>query len=150
MPPIIADWQLVVTTLIQEALLEPLDGKVGVAEVIRDRTATRYQSDGTISGTILKPKQFSGWNGLSLNRAESVRLDLTHPQVIECMKAYEIAFKLKSNRAKGANLYHASWMKVFPSWTKAPNVVEVARLGQHIFYKESKPSGSTARRRNQK
>ena len=43
----------------EEANLEPDDGLAAVVRVILNRTALRYQSDGTIQGTIFHPLAFS-------------------------------------------------------------------------------------------
>lgn len=42
-----------------EAAGEQFEGKVAVARVIHNRMAQRYESDGTIAGTVLKYDQFS-------------------------------------------------------------------------------------------
>jgi len=42
-----------------EARGEMYEGKVAVARVIANRMAQRYESDGTIAGTVLAPNQFS-------------------------------------------------------------------------------------------
>ena len=44
-----------------EASGEPYEGKVAVARVIHNRMAAKYQSDGTVAGTVLKKFQFSGF-----------------------------------------------------------------------------------------
>lgn len=44
-----------------EAQGEPQDGKAAVAQVVMNRARLRYQSDGTIAGTVLSPCAFSGF-----------------------------------------------------------------------------------------
>lgn len=44
-----------------EAAGEQYEGKVAVGRVIRNRMAAHYESDGTVSGTVLAPGQFSGF-----------------------------------------------------------------------------------------
>src|SRR5512144_1182232 len=51
MLPVIEDWQWIVETILQEASSETFKGMVMIAEVIRDRAETKYNSDGTIVGT---------------------------------------------------------------------------------------------------
>lgn len=136
MPSIVEDWQWVVLTIIQEAALESLKGKTMVAEVIRDRTETKYNSDGTVPGTILRSMQFSGWNTSNIGRIAAAKLDLSHPAVVDSMTAYNIAFKERSNLAMGANLYHADYMNPYPEWVYAPNVKRLTQEGHHIFYLE--------------
>ncbi len=107
-----------------------------VSEVIRDRRETKYNSDGTIVGTVLASKQFSGWD--DHNRIRVAKMDLSQDAVQKALLAYKDAFERRTNYAMGANLYHADWMPEYPSWTKAPNVVRLTQEGSHIFYKETR------------
>ncbi|HWA30024.1 MAG TPA: cell wall hydrolase [Rhizomicrobium sp.] len=50
---------LLALNLVMEAGLEPDDGKAAIARVVKNRMARKYESDGTISGTVLKRDQFS-------------------------------------------------------------------------------------------
>lgn len=138
MPPIVEDWKWVVLTIAQEASSEPIDGKIAVAEVIRERMENKYNSDGTLVGTVLSPYQFSGWNSGDRNRIRVAQMDMTHPSMVDCIKAYEEAFQKRTNLARGANLYHADWMVPFPEWTKSPKVTRLVSIGRHIFYKEER------------
>ena len=138
MPPLIEPWKLVVVTIVQEAALESLKGKIMVAEVIRDRAESKYNSDGTLIDTILRPKQFSGWNTEERARIRSLNLDITEQAVIDSIKAYEIAFKDRTNYAMGANLYHADYMNPYPQWAYATNVTRLTQEGHHIFYREDR------------
>lgn len=52
---------LAVATLWQEARGCSYTEQCLVAQVIKNRMALDYESDGTLLGTILKPYQFSGW-----------------------------------------------------------------------------------------
>lgn len=139
MPAIVEDWQWIIQTIIQEAASESFKGKVMVAEVIRDRTETKYNSDGTIVDTILRAKQFSGWNTEEDRlRVRVAKLDLSEQVVQDALKAYNMAFKGRTTYAMGANLYHADYMNPYPSWTTAENVVRLTQEGHHIFYKETR------------
>lgn len=139
MPALIADWQLIVATIIQEARLESLKGMTMVAEVIRDRTRTKFNSDGTIAGTILRAKQFSGWNDSEDKvRIASVKIDLADNATQKALYAYKDAFENNTYYAMGANLYHADYMNPYPEWTKSPNVVRLTQEGHHIFYREDR------------
>lgn len=140
MPQVVEDWQWVVETILQEASSESFKGMIMVAEVIRDRAETKYNSDGTIIGTVLAPKQFSGWD--DYNRIRVAKMDMSDGTVGLAMKAYEMAFKGRSSYAMGANLYHADTMPVYPDWTKSPNVVRLTQEGHHIFYKETRDNGT--------
>lgn len=138
MPKLIPDWNWAVLTIVQEASSEPFEGKVAVAEVIRNRMAARYQSDGTIVGTVLKPLQFSGWNTSDPNRIRVAKYEMTDPAVISSIQAFQEAFERNSTVARGATLYHAKTMFPYPPWSKDSRVKEVCRVGNHIFYIEEK------------
>jgi spore germination cell wall hydrolase CwlJ-like protein len=138
MPTLIEDWKWAVLTIAQEASSEPFEGKVAVAEVIRNRMLTRYSSDGTIYSTVLRANQFSGWNTTDPNRIRVAKMDITHPMMIECIQAYEEAF-IKGSRLVGeANLYHAVTMKDYPPWTADLRVTRIKQVGAHIFYIEKR------------
>lgn len=53
------DMNFLALCVLQEAGAEPDDGKAGVARVIKNRMAQKYESDGTVVGTVLKYDQFS-------------------------------------------------------------------------------------------
>lgn len=55
------DDDLLATCIADEASNQPYEGKVAVGRVIRNRMALKYESDGTVSGTVLKHFQFSGF-----------------------------------------------------------------------------------------
>lgn len=138
MPPIIDDWQIVVPTLILEAGKEDLQGMTMVAEVIRDRTKNKYNSNGTVHNTVFRPLQFSCWNTEIKIRGDVLRLDLAHPSVQKAIYAYNDAFYNGTNFAMGANLYHADYMDPYPAWTFSSNVKRLTHHGHHIFYKEER------------
>lgn len=58
-PPFPADHDLLTLTVLSEAASEPVDGMAAVVRVIQNRTRLKYQSDGTLRGTILHPSAFS-------------------------------------------------------------------------------------------
>jgi hypothetical protein len=138
MPPLVEDWKWAVLTIAQEASSEPFEGKVAVAEVIRNRMKQKFFSDGTIFDTVLKPYQFSGWNTSDPNRARVARMDLTNPSIIECIQAYEEAFLRNSDIIGDANLYHSIRMFTYPDWTKHPKVKKLKTVGSHVFYFEDR------------
>ena len=53
--------RLAATCIADEAGNQPFEGKVAVGCVILNRQKAKYQSDGTIEGTVLFPDQFSGF-----------------------------------------------------------------------------------------
>lgn len=131
MPRLIEDWKWAVMTIRQEADSEPFIGKVAVAEVIRNRTASKYNSDGTVIGTILRPLQFSGWNTSDPNRIRIARIDLDDKNTHDALAAWELAQK-GSDYVRGANLYHTK--ALHPEW--ADKVEKITEIGNHIFYIE--------------
>jgi len=59
---LVSDDAWAILTVLQEADASPQEERIAVAEVIRDRAKLKYNSDGSIVGTVLKAGQFSGWN----------------------------------------------------------------------------------------
>lgn len=134
---IISDEALAVITIRQEAEAEDYKGKVAVGEVIRTRTRTGYQSDGTVRGTILKPWQFSGWNQDGADRLRAIIMSLAmYPEAIvnkECIDAWHES--IGTDFTKKANLYFNPRL-ANPPWANHPRVVFVERIGGHDFYRE--------------
>lgn len=120
--------KLAIITLWQEARGEPFDGKVAVAEVIRTRMLRKFFSDGTIEGTVLRAKQFSGWNPGDPNRIISVRLDDEDTAVKDCQKAWEVSER--TALTKGADHY-VNLSIVRPPWFDDAKVTAV--IGNHTF-----------------
>lgn len=142
---LISDDALAVITIYQEAAGEPWDGKVAVAEVIRNRMNDKYMSDGTVSGTVLRAYQFSGWNtDAGAVRLKSLRIDSDDPVVMDCRKAWTAA-QQQSNLVKGAVLYlnpqtvmkRAGRLPTWAASTNNPMTLNAARvvatIGRHVF-----------------
>lgn len=139
MPRLISDEGLAVATIWQEARGEPFLGKLAVAQVIKNRTLRKYNSDGTVPGTVLAPYQFSGWNTKDPNRPVSGLLDIEDAVVRSCQEAWRLAsYPSQKFMSLGhkfpAVLFHARTMSEYPEWTKSERVVKVAEIGNHIFY----------------
>lgn len=132
---LISDDALGALTIWAEAQGEPYIGKVAIGEVIRDRAASRYDSDGTIAGTVARRMQFSFFNDDSQDNSLLIRalqIDEDDPVVRECVRAWAEAQGGSSNAA-GAVLY-ANLAVCTPSWL--PKAVQVAQIGRHTFFKE--------------
>lgn len=127
---LIPDTALAAITIWQEARGEPYEGKLAVAEVIRNRMRERYASDGTVAGTVLRPRQFSGWNSEDVSRIPSLKIDDGDPIVAECIRAWKEATEKNTHIAKRALLYYAPALAL-PGWAKGS--LEVARIGRHVF-----------------
>lgn len=131
---LIDDDILAVLCIWAEARGESKAGKIAVAEVLLNRTRLRYNSDGTLAGTIFRDRQFSWANHNNPWRATVFTLDWNSPQVQECREAWEYA-KGGSYMAKGAVLYHADY--VSPTWASDVGVALVSQHGRHLFYTDS-------------
>lgn len=129
---LVNDDALAVITIWQEARNQTEAGKLAVAEVIRNRMAKRYWSDGTVAGTVLRPYQFSGWNTEDPNRIPSFRLEDGDPIVASCRAAWELA-KAGSRTVGDAVLYlNPAAVVRIPDWVSRSKLV--ARVGAHSFY----------------
>lgn len=134
--PLVDPAALAILTIWQEARGEAYEGKLAVAEVIRDRTLRGYQSDGTLVSTLFKPFQFSGWNTQDAQRIKAFKAaSAGSPLLAECARAWMEAVTLNTQTAKGALLYHADPMPEGlkkPGWAyKLPKLVQI---GAHAFY----------------
>lgn len=133
---ILSEQALAVVTIYQEAQGESYAGKLAVAEVIRNRMAKKYASDGTVAGTVLRPLQFSGWNAKDPGRVRAAQIDDTDAIVQECVKAWDHAL-MGSNTVNGAVLYYnpdPKLVPVTPDWAMPDSAREVAHIGHHVFF----------------
>lgn len=126
---LVSDLAWAVMTLDGEARGEPYAGKVAVAEVIRNRMANRYFSDGTVAGTVLKAMQFSCWNAHDPNRVVIAQLDDSDLSVRECISAWNEAEGV-SLIAEGAMHYYNP-SAVTPTWISQATFSK--RIGNHVF-----------------
>lgn len=141
---LISEDNLAVVTICQEAAGESYLGKLAVAEVIRNRMQQKYQSDGTVSGTVLKPAQFSGWNTNAPGRIRDIRLDDEDLVVRDAILAWHEA-KAGSNTVHGAVLYYApatlrKLSAPMPYWDDPHKTTKVAVVGLHHFFTDNSKS----------
>lgn len=144
---LISEEALAIITIHQEAAGESYLGKLAVAEVIRNRMNKRYASDGTVTDTVLRPKQFSGWNTSDAGRIRNARIDSDNPVVKDCIRAWHEA-QAGSNTVHGAVLYYApatlkklGWPE--PDWALPDSADEVAVVGGHHFFIPKPRPGTT-------
>jgi len=135
---LISDDALAIATIWQEARGEDFEGKVGVAEVIRNRTA----GGKTVASVVLRPFQFSGWNTKDGNRVPSMSIDDEDPVVQECQEAWLKALD-GSDLTQGADHYLNKVLVInirgsLPRWTD--KLEETVTIGAHTFYR--RPSSS--------
>jgi spore germination cell wall hydrolase CwlJ-like protein len=136
-----------------EAAGEPLDGKRAVAHVVLNRMRAKYSSDGTVTGTVLAPNQFSGFwfdfQGDSYVRvcktpedalARAARLLLVASKaavwpVCQQVAADALSGDLPPNPdLDGAVLYlNPRIIKHLPIWASADK--QLCSVGRHDFYR---------------
>ena len=131
---------LLALTIFGEARSEPIEGKIGVANVAKNRRVTgRWGS--TYETVCLAPLQFSCWSpkgGLSnytMIHALSEQIATGHrpddPVLTECYGlARAIDVWLRDN-THGATHYHTVNLMP-PAWARGH--AAVAHLGNHLFY----------------
>lgn len=127
---LVADDLWGIMTVAAEAAGEPFAGKVGVAEVIRNRLRVHHLGATTIAGVVLAPFQFSCWNTRDPNRLRVAVLDDTDPIARECLDAWNQA-KAGSETVHGA-LFYVNPALASPEWVASMR--EVARIQHHVFY----------------
>jgi len=130
------DVLILARTLYGEARGESPQGREAVADVVMNRLAEHTWFGSSVAGVCLKPQQFSCWNANDPNRKIIEKMSATHADDVfkDCLRiaAGAVTGVIKGG-SKGANHYHASTMKRFPSWARKS--AETTRIGQHIFYK---------------
>lgn len=131
---LVEDETWAVMTLVAEASGEPYEAQLAVAEVIRNRTATRYNSDGTVIGTVLAAAQFSCWSTRDKNRLRVARMDWDDPAVVSCRRAWREAMFGQSNTVRGAVLYYNPNVPGIkrPTWDRSECLV--ATVGAQRFF----------------
>ncbi len=130
------DLDVMARTLWGEARGEPLEGKIAVAWVIRNRADHPGWWGHGIAGVCRQPWQFSCWNADDPNRAKLIGVTARDEMFRECLMA--VAAVLSGNVADptgGANHYYAPGhaKTLSPNW--AAGAVPTLRLRNHAFYK---------------
>lgn len=142
--------QRVATVLAGEARSEPIEGIVGVANVIRNRVKADLHNDGKpdwwgegFSDVVTKRAQFSclapsgGKNNfkrvLQIAKAFAAKQPVTDPQVRQCvLVAHGVIDGYLVDNTRNATHYHTYAMNPKPSWAEGQK--PVVRLGAHWFY----------------
>ena len=128
----LSDDTLAALTVYLEARGESFAGKLAVAAVIRNRMNRKYHSDGTVKGTVLRPKQFQPWNR---KKPHQVRFDLNESSMRDSMLAWKMVQDGR-NVVDGAVLFYAPRLVRSPRWALQGHMV--ASIGGHEFYVPSK------------
>lgn len=119
---------LAALTIYLEARGESFAGKLAVAAVIRNRMNTKYHSDGSVKGTVLRAKQFEPWIG---RNPEDVIFDQTNRKMQESL----LAWKLVQDGRKivdGAVLFYNPHLVKPPQWALIHR--KAAKIGRHEFF----------------
>lgn len=126
--PLVTQEQWLAMTVYMEAEGEPFDGKLAVAQVIRNRAKARNLS---LADVVLQPMQFSCWNTDAPTRR---KLDNPHPAFWdECCRA---ALYVGPDATQGATHYLNERVVLresghLPSWFDPAKVTY--RIGNHTF-----------------
>ena len=119
---------LAALTIYLEARGESFAGKMAVAAVIRNRMAMKYQSDGTVKGTVLKRKQFQPWNR---QQPFQVLANFNKRRMKDSLLAWRLVQDGR-NVVDGAVLFFNPRIARTPRWAQVGQ--KVATIGGHEFY----------------
>ena len=119
---------LAALTIYLEARGESFAGKLAVAAVIRNRMKMKYQSDGTVKGTVLKYRQFQPWNR---QQPHQVFVNLNNRRMQDSLLAWQL---VQDGRdvVGGALLFYNPRIARTPRWARVGR--KVATIGGHEFY----------------
>ena len=123
---------LAALTIYLEARGESFAGKMAVAAVIRNRMKRKYQSDGTVKGTVLKRKQFQPWNR---QQPHQVLAKFNKQRMKDSLLAWRLVQDGR-NIVDGALLFYNPRIARTPQWAKVGQ--KVATIGEHEFYLPSR------------
>lgn len=116
-----------------EARSEPYEGQVAVGNVIRNRTAAKFYSDGSVVSTVTSPHQFSWMNTVDAQRSRVLRAVWEDPAWrVASLAWFESAH---TRPVEDALWYHADY--VSPDWSKAAGIQFIKRIGRHLFYRKA-------------
>ena len=116
-----------------EARNQPYDGIVAVGNVIRERMKRRMMSDGSVVFTVLAPYQYSWTNTTDGQRTHVFGASWESPRMDECARAwFESEHRVV---VPEATHYYADSIPE-PWWARANHMVYVAKIGNHVFFRE--------------
>ena len=131
------DLDVMARTLFGEARGEPLEGKIAVAWVIRNRADHPGWWGSGIAGVCKQDRQFSCWNENDPNRAKLLAGTPKDEMFRECLAA--VAAVLSDNvpdPTQGSMHYKVSTLTWPGDW--GPEKEPVLILGNHAFYNNVK------------
>lgn len=128
------DLEILARTLYGEARGEPLEGRQGVAWVIRNRVMWRppqWWGD-TVFGVCIKTDQFSCWNVGDPNSAKANGVSVTDPTFLELVAIGDAVMRGEiPDPTKGSTHYER--IGAGASWAKGQPVAAI--LGGQAFYR---------------
>lgn len=146
------DATLLAVCIWSEAAGEPTPGKQAVAQVVMNRMREHYESDGTMTGTVLAPLQFSGFwfdfLGGKYTRVAWTREDAEHRAQAMLLRAqHQAIWDACMDTAEGvldgsiapapsldkALMYlNPAIIPKLPSWASPDK--QLCAIGHHTFY----------------
>lgn len=112
---------------------QSLRSLTAVAHVIINRAQDENKRWPThIIGVIKQKLQFSCWNSNDPNAQVIKKVTLRDAEFRRCYRAVLNALRNKDS-VRGANHYHT--VDVSPNWAKDKNMIRVAKIGNHVFYR---------------
>lgn len=117
-----------------EAGGEKVLGKLAVAHVVMNRVKAMSHYGGTIQEVILKPGQFSCFNGSDRSPSQVLKFSPSDREFAFCRAIAELASRghLKDDPTGGATHFHRVDAK--PPW--ASRLTLLRQIGNHVFYRE--------------
>jgi spore germination cell wall hydrolase CwlJ-like protein len=125
------DIDIAARTVWGEARGEPLDGKLAVAWVIRNRAEKGGWFGEGLAGVSMKPWQFSVWNKNDVNREKLLELKKDSRGYQQALAVVARSLVTPDDPTHGANHYHTK--DIFPHW--AEDADAVLNVGNHLFYR---------------
>lgn len=107
-------------TILSEARTEPVEGQIAVGEVILNRIAAGWRSDGTVKGTVKSPHQFAVYDWASGTE-----------QFRTAYMAWMLAKQPGDITGGATHFVNLSVAK--PRWART--MQKTKRIGRHTFFK---------------
>lgn len=125
---------LIARTVFGEARGEKsFDSLQAIAHVILNRVKDHKNWPNSVEAVIFQKNQFSCWNETDPNYFIIQSVSFNNPEFRQAYQATLAAMLSQQDITHGANHYHARW--VDPTWAHQKNMIRVAEIQQHIFYK---------------
>jgi|SRR3989344_1364940 len=125
---------LIARTVFGEARGEKsFDSLQAIAHVILNRVKDNKNWPNSVRAVIHQKNQFSCWNEGDPNYGAVQSVTFNNPEFRQAYQATLAALLSEEDITHGANHYHAKWVN--PSWAQQKNMIPVAEIEQHLFYK---------------